>query len=118
MTPRGQRVRVRVARTFRSRLIGLLSRTALDADEGLLLVPGGSIHTIGMRFAIDVVFLSARFEVLKIASHIGPQRWVFAPRRTASVLELGAGMAARYGVIEHAPLSLIANTSAAVQHSA
>ncbi|MET0660001.1 MAG: DUF192 domain-containing protein [Steroidobacteraceae bacterium] len=81
----------RVASTFATRLIGLLNRKSLHREEGLLISPGGSIHTIGMRFAIDAVFLDDQLQVLKVASHIRPWRSVLAPRHTRHVLELRAG---------------------------
>lgn len=84
---------VRVARTFRARAIGLLGRASLSAGEALLLAPGGSIHTFGMRCAIDSVFLSAELTVLRIVANVQPWRFVLAPRRTRFVLELPAGTA-------------------------
>jgi uncharacterized membrane protein (UPF0127 family) len=85
---------VHVARTFISRFIGLLGRKALADNEGVLFVPGGSIHTLGMRFAIDVVFLDVRMSVLKVVADVRPWRFACAPRGTHYVLELGAGRAA------------------------
>ncbi|MFL6578697.1 MAG: DUF192 domain-containing protein [Povalibacter sp.] len=90
--------RVSVASSFRARLIGLLSRASLEPDEGLWLEPGGSVHTLGMRFPIDVVFLSDELKVLKVTSSLPPRRFAFAPRRTRYVLELTAGHAARCGI--------------------
>ena len=40
-----------------ARLKGFLGRRGLAPGEGLLIVPAGSIHTLFMRFPIDVVFL-------------------------------------------------------------
>ena len=52
-----------VADTHRSRLVGLLGR---DGYEGaLLLRPAKSVHTIGMRFAIDVAFVDKDMVVLR-----------------------------------------------------
>jgi uncharacterized membrane protein (UPF0127 family) len=85
---------VRVARTFVSRCIGLLGRKALGDNEGLLFVPGGSIHTLGMRFGIDIVFLDTHMTVLKVSADVRPWRFARAPRGTRYVLELAAGRAA------------------------
>jgi uncharacterized protein len=82
---------VRIARTFAARCVGLLNRSSLGANEGLLLVPGGSIHTFGMRFAIDSVFLGAGMNVLGVARRVAPWRCVIAPRGTRHVLEIRAG---------------------------
>ena len=52
-------MRIHVARSFLQRARGLLGRAPLAADEALLIRPCSSIHTFGMRFAIDVVFIDA-----------------------------------------------------------
>src|SRR5688572_22297260 len=80
---------VHMACSFRSRCIGLLRQTGIPEHGGLLLVPGGSIHTLGMRFTIDVVFLSRQMRVLGLTERVPPWRLVFAPRGTARVLEIG-----------------------------
>lgn len=92
--------RVRIAATFTSRCVGLLNRHSLDEDEGLLLKPGGSIHTLGMRVAIDVLFLDAQLRIVRIVKHLPPWRFVLAPSRTRRVLELTAGRAAAAGLRE------------------
>lgn len=82
---------VHVACSFRSRCIGLLHRRSMSEHEGLLLMPGSSVHTLGMRFNIDVVFLSRQMRVLALAVNVSPWRIVIAPKGTARVLELAAG---------------------------
>ena len=82
---------VHMACSFRSRCLGLLRRASMPEHDGLLLVPGGSIHTLGMRFTIDVVFLNGQMRVLELAEHVAPWRVVVAPKGTARVLELAAG---------------------------
>ncbi|MDY6944328.1 MAG: DUF192 domain-containing protein [Pseudomonadota bacterium] len=82
---------VQMACSFRSRWMGLLRRTNIPEHAGLLLVPGGSIHTLGMRFTIDVVFLTRQMRVLELVERVPPWRIVIAPRDTAIVLELAAG---------------------------
>jgi uncharacterized membrane protein (UPF0127 family) len=80
-----------------SRLRGLFGREELAPDEGLLLTPESSIHTLFMRFPIDVVFLDRELVVRKVASDVKPWRLVFG-RRTRSVLELATGEAVGRGV--------------------
>jgi uncharacterized membrane protein (UPF0127 family) len=100
VTPQGALLaNVRVASTFCSRLVGLLTHRALAPAEGLLLIPGGSIHTVGMRFAIDVVFVDAQLAVLRVAPAVRPYKHVSAPRGTWGVLELRAGRAAEHDVV-------------------
>ena len=91
MDGRGIASEVRIADSFIARALGLLRDRSLGEQQGLLLVPGGSIHTIGMRFPIDVVFLDRRMRVLALAPHVAPQRFCFAPPEAARVLELAAG---------------------------
>jgi uncharacterized membrane protein (UPF0127 family) len=60
--------------------------------EGVLFVPGGSVHTAFVRFRIDVVFLDADGRVLRAAAAVPPWRFRRAPRGTRFVLELaGSG---------------------------
>jgi uncharacterized membrane protein (UPF0127 family) len=92
--------RVVVASSFAERFHGLLDRRSLDADEGLLLSPGGSIHTLGMRFAIDVLFLDRHMRVLKAVPGLAPWRGALAPAGTEFTLELAPGriVAANIGI--------------------
>jgi uncharacterized membrane protein (UPF0127 family) len=92
--------RVRIARTFAQRSIGLLAKSVPASDEGLMFVPGGSIHTFGMRYAIDIVFLSEYLDVLKVVPCLQPWRFAFAPAHTQFVLELASGAAERAGIRE------------------
>lgn len=85
---------VRMACSFQARCVGLLRQSAVPEEEGLLLVPGGSIHTLGMRCMIDVVFLSRQMRVLGLAERVPPWRIRVAPRSTGRVLELAAGQIA------------------------
>jgi uncharacterized protein len=86
-----------VADTPFARMRGLLGKSQLPAEEGVLLRPAGSVHTFFMRFAIDAVFLDGEFRVLGVAERLRP--WRAAGRRGAkAVLELAAGEAARRGV--------------------
>ena len=64
--------RIEVADTFYSRLKGLLGRTGLEEGQGLLLVPCNSIHCIGMRFAIDAVFMDIDRKVIWIRENMEP----------------------------------------------
>ena len=84
---------------------GLLGRSSLDEDEGILLKPGSSIHMFFMRFPIDAVFLDGEQRVLRVAADLKP--WRMASKRGAkSVLELPAGRCVRAGVREGDLLTL------------
>lgn len=70
---------------------GLLGRDSLAPGEGLWLIPADCIHSVGMRFAFDGVFLDAEGRVL-LSLTIEPGLFgVCGPAGTASVLELPAG---------------------------
>lgn len=72
--PRGPRVFV--ARSFRSRLLGLAFLTHLPRECGLLIPRCSSVHTFGMRFALDVLFLDEHGEVLHVLRRVPPRRVV------------------------------------------
>ena len=77
-----------VADGFGSRLKGLLGRDGIDGV--LLLKPARSVHTIGMRFPIDVAFCSADLEVLRVVTM--PRHRLSRPcMKAACVLEAEAG---------------------------
>lgn len=97
-TARGRALlRVRVAATFRQRLVGLLGKPPLGPDEGLLLPFCSSVHTIGMRHAIDVIHLDAQGRVIKCVAGLQPMRASIC-LRAAHVLELREGALARLGI--------------------
>lgn len=78
----------KVADTHLSRLRGLIGRRRLGPNEGLWLVPCQGIHTIGLFFPIDVVYLGLGGEVLHLMEHVSPFRITPLRRSAHSVLEL------------------------------
>ena len=54
-----------IADTSRKRRVGLLKHTSLAPGQGLWIAPCEGIHTFGMKFAIDVLFLDRKKKVLK-----------------------------------------------------
>lgn len=80
--------RGRVADTFWLRLRGLLGASSLERDEGLILVGEKSIHTLFMKFPIDVVYVDKYFKVIRIDTNMIPYRLgPFVPR-SVYVLEM------------------------------
>ncbi len=79
---------VEVASSFGDRFVGLLGR---DGIEGaMLLTPAKSVHSLGMRFPIDVAFCDADLRVIETLTL--RQRRITRPRfRARSVLEAEAG---------------------------
>ena len=96
VTPSGA-LQVRVADRFFSRALGLLVGPALGEDEGLLIAPCASIHTVGMRYPIDVVFIDRQARVLKVCADVRAARIRFV-RGAHGVIELRSGSAARQGI--------------------
>lgn len=72
---------------------GLLARKALNINEGFWLEPCPSVHTMGMRYKLDIVFLDSDGQVKKIAENLRPMRFAVCSNATVS-LELLAGQAA------------------------
>jgi uncharacterized protein len=83
--------KVRKADSFLTRLIGLLKRTTLGPEEALWLTPSKGIHTIGMKFPIDVAFLDKENVVVGMISGLVPYRITAVRLRGHSVLELPKG---------------------------
>lgn len=84
--------RLHCATKLPERLKGLLGRSSLDIGEGLLLRPCSSIHTLGMRFALDVVFIDRAWQVVAAVPGVAPGRlMVSGGWRAAMTLEAAAG---------------------------
>ena len=79
-----------LADTHWTRLRGLLGVRADDFRNGagLWIVPCHGVHTLGMAFPIDVIYLDRSMKVIEIQQNVKP--WRFAPvrRHASSVLEL------------------------------
>jgi hypothetical protein len=78
---------VPVAVGFRARLLGLSHLDLEEAGAGLLIPRCAAVHTFGMRFALDLVFLDAGCRPLAVRPAVPPRR-VFSHRAAAAVLEL------------------------------
>ena len=90
--PRGRILaeRADLATTSGTRRTGLLKHTKLDPGEGLWIAPSEGVHTFGMKFPIDVVFLTKNKKILKIRPNMVRGR-ISLSLRAHSVLELPAG---------------------------
>ena len=88
-------VGLEVARSAQARRRGLLGR---DGTEGaLLLSPASAVHTLGMRFAIDVAYLDRALRVIAVRT-MRPGRIGLPRLRARHVLEAEAGAMERWGV--------------------
>jgi uncharacterized protein len=84
------------ANTSEKRKTGLLKHTSLPEGEGLWIAPCEGVHTFFMKFAIDVLYLNKKREVIKLRPNMVASRLSLC-LRAHSVLELPAGMIARTG---------------------
>jgi len=82
--------RVKVADGYFSRLVGLLGTTPRWArpGNGLWIVPSHGVHTIGMLYALDLIFLDNKKVVVDIEEHVRPFRISKVSLKANSILEL------------------------------
>lgn len=104
-TPRGELLEARVAASRRARTLGLARSD--DPPEALMIPVCASVHTFGMRYAIDVAFVgwqpggTGAVPVLSLREHLVPRRLAthsLLPGRGVATLELPAGAAAAHGI--------------------
>ncbi len=81
-----------------ARFWGLMFRGSLAEGEALLITPCSSVHTIFMRFPIDVVFLDKDERVVKVVTAMKPYGAALGGHGAHHVLELNAGAAATAGL--------------------
>jgi uncharacterized membrane protein (UPF0127 family) len=79
-----------VAGTHWSRLRGLMGMdaTRFPAGDGLWIIPSRGVHTLAMKFPIDVLYLDTNKLVVHVEQNLKPWRVARVSLRTASVLEL------------------------------
>ena len=80
---------VRVAVGLRARLLGLSHLDRQQAGPGLLIPRCSSVHTFGMRFALDLLFFDREGEICSLKREVLPRRFAW-DRRASAVLELPA----------------------------
>ncbi len=82
--------KAKVADGYLSRLVGLLGKTRrwARAGQGLWIVPSHGVHTIGMLFVIDLIFLDTGRQVVHIEEHVRPFRISRVSLKASSILEL------------------------------
>ena len=88
---------IREANTFLARSRGLLGKDGLAPGEGLWICPCGSIHSLGMRFDIDALFLDRNLKVVGRYDRFRRNRISKVFWNARGVLELPAGTIERTG---------------------
>lgn len=79
------------ATSFLKRMKGLLFMDSLARGEALLIKPCKGIHTFGMKFVIDVIFLDKDNNIIAMKKALRPNRFTPIYLRAVSALELPAG---------------------------
>lgn len=97
-----------ITSNFLDRMCGLLFRPQLDTDEALLIMPCSSVHTFGMRYSIDLVYLDEALTILKTVSAIKPWR-MSACSGARAVLELATNRIEQLSLVEGQQLVLHEN---------
>lgn len=79
-----------VAESALDRTRGLLCRSPLRDYEGMLIMKCNCVHTVGMRYPIDIIFLRRDGKILRITENLPPLRMTGC-YKADMVLELLAG---------------------------
>jgi uncharacterized membrane protein (UPF0127 family) len=79
---------VTLADTSFARLKGLIGRLRLRSSEGLWVVPSSGVHTFGVLFPLDLIYLDDRCRVIKVIEYFPTFRIAPLKIKAASVLEL------------------------------
>jgi uncharacterized membrane protein (UPF0127 family) len=82
---------IEVAESATQKVKGLLGRECLEDGQGLLFKGAGSLHTLFMRFPIDIIYATKDGKVVKVAKAVRPFKLVAAPLRCYYAIELPAG---------------------------
>lgn len=86
-----------LADTFLKRLKGLLGTNSLPEGNVLIIKPCFSVHTCGMKYSIDVLFIDEYDNIIKIAANLQPGK-VVCCRKSYYVVEMPAGTVEKYKI--------------------
>lgn len=82
----------KIANNFLSRLKGLLGRNEFGDIDGLMLSSCRQIHSIGMKFNFDALYLDSEYKIIAIYENIGKNKILPYNVAVSNVLELPKGM--------------------------
>lgn len=88
---------VPVAVGFHGRLLGLAGLELVQAGQGLLIPHCSSVHTFGMRFALDLFFLDRHDRPLAVCGGVPPRRLAWR-RGAVAVLEIPSAQGGEFAV--------------------
>jgi uncharacterized membrane protein (UPF0127 family) len=89
---------VEVADSVRSRSRGLIGHAPLELNQALLIKPVRWIHTFGMSFPIDILYLNKEGRVVACSENLTPRRIDRPVLRARMALEMAAGAIRHHGV--------------------
>lgn len=99
--------KVWMATSWTERMRGLIGYRGLPPGSAMLLKPCHAIHTFGMCFTLDVIYLDAQQRVLRVVKQLPPFHFSQGGSEARSVLECQTGWFAWERLHEGVPLSLI-----------
>ena len=88
---------LRIADSLTSRARGLLFTPPLKKSEGMLITPCNSVHTMGMNYILDIVFIDKKGYVVKVVKNLSPLRMTMK-YTAASTLELISNESSRLNI--------------------
>lgn len=97
---------IKVADNFVKRTFGLIPKSSLKEGEGLVIKPCCSIHTFFMKFAIDVLFVNKKNEVVALYENVKPWRTLPVHLTSQYVIELPAGTITAKNITKHDIISI------------
>ena len=103
--------RAHIARSWHQRMVGLLAHDKLPPDEAMIFPGCSSIHTIGMRFPIDVIFVNREWRIVSLQEGLGAGRLVLPVRGAWGVVETASGTLKRTGLQVGDRLVVISGTA-------
>jgi len=89
---------IEVAGSFFSKLTGLIFKKNLKRGSGFLIENCNTIHTLWMRFSIDVLYLDKDGSILHILHSVKPFRFTSSIKGAVKVLEIKSKAAAKLGL--------------------
>lgn len=79
------------AQTFWQRFFGLITYKNLSDNEGMILIGCNGIHTLFMRFPIDVIYLNEYYQIIEAYKDVAPWKILAIRKKAKYVIELPAG---------------------------
>ena len=91
-------LKISTARSRKARMLGLLGTDELDGNTALHISPCSSVHTLGMRYSIDLIFLDKQNRIVHISEDIKPNKFASAGKDVHSIIECAAGTAVKLDI--------------------